>query len=221
MKYFQYNLEYEKNLSYIYFGDRKKRYYSIQENGEKYIHGMNIIRKDTPEYVKELLNDLCEQAVKDNFTIKNLEEVYEKIKTADYDQIGVHKHYSKRFEAYNKTMPQHVSGALFANEHLNLKIKHSDVVFLFYINSFCEPEIKPADRRGVICLRKEDFNIIKTTDKFEIDYNELMEKQFIQPLREFDKILQVQQVINEWCNKLTENYRIKRSGEYAFKKKKV
>ena len=50
-------------------------------------------------------------------------------------------------------MPQHVSGALFANKYLDLKIRHSDVVFLFYINSFCEPHIKPQDRKNVICLR--------------------------------------------------------------------
>jgi uncharacterized protein YxeA len=39
-------------------GDRKKRYYSIQKNGEKYIHGLNIIKKDTPKFIKEL-DDIC------------------------------------------------------------------------------------------------------------------------------------------------------------------
>lgn len=219
--YLLYDLEWEKTLKYIYFGDKKKRYYSIQEDDSKYIHGLNIIRKDTPEYVSELLDNLCEKSVKQNISVKDLEETYELIQKADYDQIAVHKSFSKRFESYNKTMPQHVSGALFANEHLNLSIRHSDVVFLFYINSFCEPDIKPKDRKNVVCLRREDFPIIKETDKFEIDYMELMEKQFIQPLREFDKIPVVAKAIEDWAIKYSDNYRLSKVNGYVFKKRKI
>lgn len=219
MKYYQYELEYEKHLKYLYLGDKKKRYYSIMDNGKKYIHGLNIIRKDTPERIKELLDGLCEIAITGNFNIKHLEEVFEKIKVAEYDEIAVHKSFSKRFDAYNKTRPSHVSGALFANEHLDMQIKHSDVVYLFYINSFCEPDIKLKDRRNVICLRKEDFEVIKTTDKFEIDYVELMEKQFIQPLREFDKIDLVAKALDDWAIKMKDNYRLSKTKGYLFKKK--
>ncbi len=219
-KYLQYELEHEKNLSYLYLGDRKKRYYSIQQDGSKYIHGLNIIKKDTPAYIKQLLDQLCERAVTGKFSVSDLEQVYNKIKTAELDEIAVHKSITKRFEKYNKTIPQHVSGALFANEHLGLKIKHSDVVYLFYINSFCEPEIKPGDRKNVVCLRKEDFPLIATTDKFQIDYNELMEKQFIQPLREFNKIPQVQKAIDDWGKLFNDNYRINNKGQFVFKKRK-
>lgn len=220
IKYLQYDLQHEKNLSYLYLGDRKKRYYSIQQDGSKYIHGLNIIKKDTPAYISKLLDQLCERAVTGAFSVKDLEEVYNNIKTAELDEIAVHKSITKRFQKYNKTMPQHVSGALFANEHLGLKIKHSDVVYLFYINSFCEPQIKPSERRNVICLRKEDFPVIGTTDKFEIDYNELMEKQFIQPLREFNKIPQVQQAIEDWGKSFNDNYRMNNKGQFVFKKRK-
>ena len=220
LKYLQYELEHEKNLSYLYLGDRKKRYYSIQQDGSKYIHGLNIIKKDTPAYIKQLLDQLCERAVTGKFSVSDLEQVYNKIKTAELDEIAVHKSITKRFEKYNKTIPQHVSGALFANEHLGVKIKHSDVVYLFYINSFCEPEIKPGDRKNVVCLRKEDFPLIATTDKFQIDYNELMEKQFIQPLREFNKIPQVQKAIDDWGKLFNDNYRINNKGQFVFKKRK-
>jgi len=72
-KYFQYKLEHEKDLSYLYLGDRKKRYYSIQQDGSKYIHGLNIIKKDTPAYISKLLDELCEKAVMGNFSVKDLE----------------------------------------------------------------------------------------------------------------------------------------------------
>ncbi len=219
--YYQYDLEYQKDLDYLYLGDRKKRYYSIQANGKKYIHGLNIIKKDTPKYIKELLDNICQKSVKQVLSVKDLEETFELLKRAKYEDIAVHKSFSKKFQAYNKTMPQHVSGALFANNYLDLKIRHSDVVFLFYINSFCEPQIKPQDRKNVICLRSQDFDVIKTSDKFEIDYVQLMQKQIIQPLREFDKISVVKKAINDWCSKLPENYRSNKYNEYVFKKKKI
>lgn len=220
IKYFQCELEHEKNLSYLYLGDRKKRYYSIQQDGSKYIHGLNIIKKDTPPYISKLLDQLCEKAVTGKFSVKDLQQVYQKLKTAELEEIAVHKSITKRFEKYNKTMPQHVAGALYANEHLGLKIQHSDVVYLFYINSFCEPETKLSERKNVICLRKQDFPLIKTTNKFEIDYNELMEKQFIQPLREFNKISQVQQAIEDWGKLNNGNYRMNNKGQFVFKKRK-
>ena len=219
--YFQYNLEHQKDLDYLYLGDRKKRYYSIQKNGEKYIHGLNIIKKDTPKFIKKLLDDICQESVKETLSLKFLEEVFESLKTANYEDIAVHKSFSKKFQYYNKTMPQHVAGALFANKYLDLKIRHSDVVFLFYINSFCEPHIKPGDRKNVICLRSQDFGVIGTTDKFEIDTIQLFEKQIVQPLREFDKIPVVKKAIEQWCSGHPENYRLSKNGEYKFKKKTV
>jgi len=63
-KYCQYNLEHEQTLAFVYFGDRKKRYYSIRDDGSKYIHGLNIIRKDTPELIKLMLDELCEKSVR-------------------------------------------------------------------------------------------------------------------------------------------------------------
>ncbi len=219
-KYFQYELEHEKDLSYLYLGDRKKRYYSIQQDGSKYIHGLNIIKKDTPAYISKLLDELCEKAVMGNFSVKDLEQAYEKIKSADLQEIAVHKSITKRFEKYNKTMPQHVAGALFANQHLGLKIRHSDVVYLFYINNFCEPDVKPSERKNVICLRKEDFPLIKTTDKFQIDYYQLFEKQILLPLRQFDKIPEVKQAIEEWSKLCKDNYKINNKGQFVFKKRK-
>ena len=121
--------------------------------------------------------------MKGTLTVTHLEETYEQLKTANLEDIAVHKSISKKFEHYKKTMPQHVKGALFANTILDLQIRNSDTVYLFYINSFVEPDVKVSDRQNVICLRKTDFPLIKDNPKFEIDYYELMEKQIIQPLR--------------------------------------
>jgi hypothetical protein len=46
-----------------------------------------------------------------------------------------------------------------------------------------------------------------------------MEKQIIQPLREFDKIPIVEQTINEWCKLMEDNYRFSKIKGYVFKKR--
>lgn len=217
--YFQYNLDYQRQLDYFYVGDKKKRYYSIQKNGNKYVHGLNIIRKDTPKYIKNVLDQLCQKSVKQIITIQDLQEVYtDFVNDTNYQDIAVHRSFSKKFKDYNKTIPQHVRGALYANQYLGLSITHSDVVFLFYINSLCEFDKPLKDRGGVVCLRSQDFNLIKNSDKFQIDYIQLMQKQIIQPLRQFDKIKVVQDVINQWCLLNESNYRVNRNGQYIFKK---
>lgn len=220
-KYYQYNLEHEQTLAYAYFGDQKKRYYTIRDDGSKYVHGLNIIRKDTPDYIKELLDELCEKSVKGQIEYSDFLDTYDKLSNTEYENFAVHKGFSKAFEEYNKTMPQHVAGALFANKHFDLQIKHSDTVFLFYINTFCEPDIPHNKRKNVICLREEDFGIIEDTDKFEIDYYELMEKQIIQPMREFYHIKKVADIIEAWGKNHPDNYRFSKVNGYVFKKKKI
>jgi hypothetical protein len=117
-----------------------------------------------------MLDDMCELAVRGGFSINVLKDAYSRIKRAPYDEIAVHKAIRKQFTSYVKTLPQHVAGALFANEILDLKLRNSDVVYLFYINNFVQPDRKINDRNNVICLRKEDFHHIESTDKFKIDY---------------------------------------------------
>ena len=119
-----YNLEMETEFDYIYFGDSKKRYYAIKKDGEKYVHGLNIIRKDTPKFIKDILTELADKSVREKIEYKDLEDTFEKIKNADYRDIAVHKYISKPFHMYKKTMPQHVAGAVFANKLFNLPIKN-------------------------------------------------------------------------------------------------
>ena len=57
------DLKFEYDFERIYFGESKKRYYGIiRDTGKKYIKGLNIIRKDTPEFLKKALNKMTELA---------------------------------------------------------------------------------------------------------------------------------------------------------------
>jgi len=220
-QFIRYDLEYESDVEYGYFSDRKKRYYLILKDGSKIIHGINIIKKDTPRLIKKLLDNLCESSIKGEIKYEMLENAFNEIKNAEYPEIAVHKFISKPFSWYDKLVPQHVTGAMFANDIFDLNILHSDVVFLFYVINKCELDKKPNQRRTSLCLREEDFHILKESDKVEIDYLELFEKQILQPLREFGLIIDVTIAINAWCKNHSDTYKLNRKNEYSFKKRHI
>ena len=199
-EYMHMDLKFEYDLEYIYFGDAKKRYYSIiRDTGKKYIRGMNIIRKDTPEFMKGALNKLTEMAVRGTLNMEHLIVLRKKIETVDYKLMGINKKFTKSFDQYNKTMPQHVKASFWANEKLNTTISHMDTPLLFYIKSNCEDDIKIKQRQQAICLNEEDLNLIDDRkDVFELDYDIFFKKQVLDQLEEFNKIDEVKLLVDNY-----------------------
>jgi len=209
--YLTLEMEYEKDLERIYFGydDKlkigvKKRYYGIIRNSrKKYIRGLNIIRKDTPEFLKKKLDVLSELAVNDALQIKHLETIKKLIKLQDLKNIGITKAFGKRFDAYDKTQPQHLVAAKWANEILGCNINHTHNPYLFYVISKCEDHLPKGKRNKAICLLEEDLEKAKTNpDLFEIDYDIYFRKQVLDQLEEFDLIPSVKNVIAEYKEKM-------------------
>jgi len=202
-EYMMMMLEYEKDMERIYFGDSKKRYYGIErKSGKKYIRGLNIIRKDTPPFLKIHLNDLSEKAVMGTLTVGDLFDLKRMIESQPYETIGITKSFGMPFSQF-KNKANHVEGAKFANEHLGTRITHKDTPFLFYIVSNCESALKPKDRHDTICLLPEHLNLIgKRNDVFEIDYRTYFDKQVIKQLAEFNHIDEVKKIITQFKESL-------------------
>ena len=197
-------LEYEKHFDHIYFGDSKKRYYGIvSKTGEKYIKGLNIIRKDSPPFLKERLNEYSEMAVVGKLTLQHIIDLRKEVESQPYETIAVTKAFGKRFQDYKATQPQHLKGAKFANEKLGTKITHKDTPLLFYINSLCEDDLKLKDRCKAICLLSDDLHYIDDNDGvFEIDYTTYFAKQVITPLKEFEHIPEVKEILTQYKESL-------------------
>lgn len=194
------SLEVEKDLEYIYFGDVKKRYYSIvRGSGKKYIRGMNVIRKDTPEFLKHKLDEMAEKMLRGTLDKDWLEDLKLDIETRPLEEIGVAKAFSKPFDSYNKTVPYHVKGALLANKYLGTQITHFDNPYLFYIKNNMEIEKRPRDRAEVICLRQEDLRLLETrSGQVSIDWQRYFSKQVLEQLDEFNKIPEVKNIIRSY-----------------------
>jgi len=185
LAYWLVEFEHEKTLTHFYLGDRKKRYFGLQENGEIYVRGLNIIRKDTPEYMKETLTNLAIKTIKSELTLNDLLEVEATLKSIPYDILGVHKKFGRPFNQY-KGKTQHLTAALWANELLGTQITHTDIPLMFYVFSKCEDHLPVIKRHSAICILSDQLDLIdKNKDKFELDYLTLIQKQVIEPLDEF------------------------------------
>jgi len=192
-------LEYEKDLEVIYFGDSKKRYYGIErESGKKYIHGLNIIRKDTPKFLRARMNEITELVVRGNLTTQTLVDLRQEIETLPPESLGIFKKFGMPFDKF-KNKPQHVKGAKFANEHLGTNITYRDIPLMFYIRSKVEDDKKPRLRTTAICLLQEDLHLIdERKDVFEIDYDLVFDKQVFTPLKEFSHISYIKPILDEY-----------------------
>lgn len=199
-EYMLMDLKFEYDMEKIYFGNSKKRYYGIvRDTGYKYIRGMNIIRKDTPEFMKGAMNKIAELAVRDGLDIRHLLALRKKVESVGYKEIGISKSFTRKFNEYVKTMPQHVKASVWANDRLETTIKNTDNPYLFYIKSNCEEDTKPKDRQTAICLNEEDLALIgKRKDIFELDYEIFFKKQVLDQLKEFNKIDNVKNILEEY-----------------------
>jgi DNA polymerase elongation subunit (family B) len=191
------DLKFEYDLEYIYFGEAKKRYYGIiRENNKKVIRGMNIIRKDTPEFLKGKLNEMAEMSVRNQLDLGWLINIRKEIETIPYKELGISKAFSKPFSEYVKTMPQHVKASKWANEKLGTEISNKDNPYLFYIKSNCEDDLKKKDKQRAICLNDEDLvHIDSRKDIFEIDYDVYFQKQIYEQLEEFALIPEIKNML--------------------------
>ena len=205
--YFFMNLKFEKDLEHIYFGTSKKRYYSIQRGSNKrYIRGLNIIRKDAPSFMKTSLDKLAELSVKKQIRLSHLLELRQEIENTNYSELGISKSFSRRFDEYVKTMPQHVKAAVWANDILGTELSNLDNPLLYYVKSNCEDDLKPRERQSAICLNEEDLHLIdKNKDKFEMDYETFFQKQVLDQLKEFSIIPEVKQVLEQYKEKEKQN----------------
>lgn len=199
-EYFFLDLKFEKDLEHVYFGNAKKRYYGIErKSGKRYIRGLNIIRKDAPTYCKKILDTLAEKAVRGQLTSSDLVDIRKGLSKVPLSQIGIVKSFSKRFEEYVKSKPQHLTACQWANEIFNLNIDNMDKPLLFYAKALQEDHLKPKKRHRAICVLDDQLDLLeKENEYFELDYDTFFKKQIYEQLEEFNEIDYIKTVLEEY-----------------------
>ena len=201
-EYHHVDLKYEKNLDRIYFGDVKKRYYCIvNPDKEIYVKGMTLIRKDAPLFVQQALKFLTKLAVFDELTVEHLRYVRANLERVSYAKLGIPRTFSKPFSEYMKTTPQHIKASMWANDLFDdIHITYTDIPYMFYVKSNCEPDLKKNKRHTAICIPDDKFNKLSSNpDLFEIDYDMFMKKQILEQMKEFSHIDTVKEALKNYA----------------------
>ncbi len=109
-QYYIMQLQIEKHLSHIFFGDKKKRYYGIEPNGKVYTHGLNTIGKQCPLFLRDKLTNIFEKIVKQEVTVDDILNLRYQVQNTPLIQIAVFKRFNQAFSEY-KVRSQILKGA--------------------------------------------------------------------------------------------------------------
>jgi DNA polymerase I len=138
-------LEIDKVYKFVAFA-LKKNYVGVLTSGEIDIKGMVGKKRNTPDFIKHLFNEIIKQiatinepenAVKVIESVKNiLEECYLmlKYKLLSLDEVAFHVGLTKSLSEYKKTTPQHVKAALMLQRY-GVEVSPGDIITYVKIKS--------------------------------------------------------------------------------------
>jgi len=194
------NLEVDKIYKRVRFFGVKKRYFGYNFDGKIIAHGVEIVRKDTPESIKKILTALFLKALDNELTIEDIIRQYYEIKKYSIEEVALIKSIRRKDFTKYKTLPNHIKSAIFMERVYSFKYTYDDRLLYYYIkyynyNHFEEiknifnkmPEhniyyISASIEREHI----EEFKKLLYND-FDIDYYTLFKKQVLSSLKQFSE----------------------------------
>lgn len=165
-------LEMDKVYRFVAFA-LKKNYVGVLSTGEIDIKGMVGKKRNTPDFIKNLFNDIIklmatinepEDAVKVIESVRNILGKYYlllKYRLLTLDEVAFHVGLTKNISEYRKTTPQHVKAALMLQRY-GVDISQGDIIT--YIKVRSREGVKPIQlaRIGEIDVQKY-LEAMKTT----------------------------------------------------------
>ncbi|QXJ29959.1 Archaeal DNA polymerase I [Saccharolobus shibatae B12] len=149
---FNLDLEVDKTYKFVAFSGLKKNYFGVYPDGKVDIKGMLVKKRNTPEFVKKVFNDVKELMVSIN-SPNDVKEIkgkivdvikgsYEKLKNKGYnlDELAFKVMLSKPLDAYKKNTPQHVKAALQLRP-FGVNVLPRDVIY--YVKVRSKDGVKP------------------------------------------------------------------------------
>lgn len=114
----------------------KKKYAGLREDGTVYIKGLELIKRDTPEACKDILNAVFKKVLETDsleevkaFTQEQLLNFKTKYK---HHQYGFIKQVSKFISDYD-TNVQHIRAVEYSNKHLGTSFTKSDRPYILFV----------------------------------------------------------------------------------------
>ncbi|WGS65490.1 DNA polymerase domain-containing protein [Marinitoga aeolica] len=194
------NIEVDKIYKRVRFFGIKKRYFGYDFDGKIITHGVEIVRKDTPESIKEILTTLFLKALNNELTIEDIISQYNKIKQYNIEEIALIKSIRRKDFTKYKTLPNHIKSAIFMESVYNFKYAYDDRLLYYYIKYY---NYKHFEKIKNIFNKMPEHNVYYISasierehleefkkllyNDFEIDYYTLFQKQVLSSLKQFSE----------------------------------
>jgi len=194
------NMEVDKIYKRVRFFGVKKRYFGYDFNRKIITHGVEIIRRDTPEAIKEILTRLFLKALDKELSVDDIVNEYINLKNNSIEEIALIKSIRRKNFSNYKTLPNHIKSAIFMERIYNFKFNYDDRLLYYYIKYYnykyynrIKNIFNKNPENGVYYISAsierehiEDFKKLLYND-FEIDYYTLFEKQVLASLKQFSE----------------------------------
>lgn len=163
---FNLDLEIDKSYKFVAFSGLKKNYFGVYPDGKVEIKGMLVKKRNTPEFLKKVFNDVKDLMVSINSPddvrkikgeiVKKIKESYEKLKNKGYnlDELAFKVMLSKPLDAYTKNTPQHVKAALQLRPY-GINVLPRDVIYFVKVRS--KDGVKPVQLAKVTEIDVEKY----------------------------------------------------------------
>lgn len=133
-------IEIDKKFTYVIFTGKKKNYLGRTTGGEVDVKGLIAKKRNAPEFLKHLFNDIIEYLKKTNtpedfmefinWLEKQIKEYYEGLlhKEIPLDELAIKTALTKSLNEYVKNTPQHVKAALVLAKEYGVAVQVGDII---------------------------------------------------------------------------------------------
>lgn len=214
----------DKLFKKVKFFGVKKRYFGIDFEDNIITHGVEIVRKDTPVAIKNILSQLFILALKKDIEESHLIDSYNKIKKLNLEDIAIFKNITKKnFNKY-KTIPNQVRAIIVMQKLFNLEYSLNDSV-LYYPVIYKSPDtfeivskifnITPKNNfqlKASLAIEYEHIDRLKElidNEIIDIDYLTIFEKNILTRLEQFSETKKIIQKVRYDLGINTKNKNLK------------
>jgi DNA polymerase I len=162
----------------------KKKYAGIKENGELYIRGLELVRRDTPTICKTMLREVFIEALKTDNVLALRSFTQERVKrireTLNHWELGAPKQINSDIIDYT-TNVQHIKAAEYSNKYLGTEFGKADRPYLIFVKV---KNTRKYPDTNVVCLEYMQ----SLPDGIEVDYDTIIEKFIVNKIKVLDAI---------------------------------
>lgn len=109
-------IDLDKQFKRVRFFGTKKRYYGYDFDGKDLMHGVELVRSDTPKFPKKVLGKFFRDQLDNDLSESELINEFKNLKQQNLKDIGEPKSITKLNYKQYKVLPFHVRGLLFQKE---------------------------------------------------------------------------------------------------------